>query len=156
VSTGSAAEKLFIAGSVFRNQVDSGVLIFQGSPLLAVDDSVFERNARGLAIAGGTARVSNTIITGNGEGADVYGAPGPVPVAVTFQRCEVSSNVTWGLRAGGPSTLRVSESTIVRNGSGLENDVTDPATVETFDNNVIRGNVGGNNLVGTITTVSLQ
>jgi hypothetical protein len=53
------------------------------------------------------------------------------------------------------STLRVSESTIVRNGTGVENDA-DTATVESFDNNVIRGNVGGNNIAGTVTTVSLQ
>jgi hypothetical protein len=73
----------------------------------------------------------------------------------TFQRCEVSSNTNQGLLAGNGGTLRVSESTIVRNASGLEN-LLDTATVESFGNNAIRGNVGGNNVVGTVTTVSLQ
>jgi hypothetical protein len=94
------------------------------------------------------------VLTGNGG----YGAlVSNGPTAVSFQRCEVSSNITYaGIQGQVSATVRVSESTIVRNAAGLLNDAGNPGTVETFGNNVIRGNVGGNNLVGTITTVSVK
>ena len=155
VSEEAAAERLFVKGSVFRNQASYGVLIGgAGTLLFGIDRSFFENNGiAGLQISGATGRVSNSVMTRNQTGAAVNGA-GSGAVA-TFQRCEVSSNTLQGLLAGNGATLRVSESTIVRNGTGLENQL-DSSTVESFGNNVIRGNVGGNNIVGTVATVSLQ
>jgi hypothetical protein len=76
-------------------------------------------------------------------------------VVVDFQRCEVANNQAVGLVASVSSTLRVSGSTIVRNGVGLQNTALNPATVESFGNNVIRGNTTSDTS-GTITPVALQ
>jgi hypothetical protein len=151
----SGAEKLFVKGSVFRNNSQTGLwLDGGGTTVFALDRSFFENNTlNGLLIGGALGRVSNSVLTRNGMGADVNGAG--AATAATFQRCEVSSNTGQGLSARGGATLRVSESTIVRNAFGLENQL-DSSTVESFGNNVIRGNLGGNNIVGTVATVSLQ
>jgi hypothetical protein len=147
------AERLFVKGSVFRNQAFHGVSVSaSGSPIVAIDDSFFEDNGgSGLSFNAGAGRVSNSVLTGNTRGARASGS-----AAYTFQRCEISSNSIVGLSASSGGVVRVSGSTIVRNDIGLENSVADPGTVESFGNNVIRGNVGGNNVVGTVSTVSLQ
>jgi hypothetical protein len=149
----TGAERLLVSGSVFRNNANNGLWVSAaGSTVLAVDDSFFENNVfSGLSLSGVTGRVSNSVMTGNGLGANTYYSG----TAITFQRCEVSSNTT-GLSGDDGSVLRVSNSTIVRNGTGLRNPAAFPGTVESFDNNVIRGNVGGNNIDGTVTTVALQ
>jgi hypothetical protein len=150
----ATAEKLFVKGSVFRNQTIGLWVIGDGSEIISVDRSSFLKNSvAGLYVTGAKGRVSNSVMSGNQLGGAVNG--GTAGATINFQRCEVSSNTNQGLWATNGSTLRVSESTIVRNGTGVENDA-DTATVESFDNNVIRGNVGGNNIAGTVTTVSLQ
>jgi hypothetical protein len=147
------AEQLFVAQSVVRN-CNLGIYFGTGSPVAyTIDGSVFENNAAsGLRIRGGTGRVSDTVLTGNAAaGADASGSE----AVANFQRCEISSNGNVGIQAASGATVRVSQSTIVRNGIGLQN-LADAATVESFGNNVIKGNVGGNNTDGTITTVVLK
>jgi hypothetical protein len=153
-ATAALPEALFVKESIFRNQSSVGITVGNFGPVVVtIDDSLFEKNTNsGLTLIGGTGRISNTVLTANGVGAKVSNSV----TAISFQRCEVSSNVNQGIIGGFGATVRVSQSTIVRNGVGLENDGTNPGTVETFGNNVTRGNVGGNNLQGTITTVSVQ
>ena len=155
VNSGSLAEKLFVSGSVFRNNAAAGLIMLgNGSLVFGVDRSFFENNSiYGISIGGALGRVSNSVMTRNQTGGYVNGA-GSGAVA-TFQRCEISSNTLQGLIAGNGATLRVSGSTITRNGVGVENQL-DSSTVESFGNNAIRGNVGGVNTLGTVTTVSLQ
>ena len=85
------AERLFVKGSVFRNQAFHGVSVSaSGSPIVAIDDSFFEDNgSSGLSLNAGTGRVSNSVLTGNTRGARAYGN-----AVYTFQRCEISSNST--------------------------------------------------------------
>jgi hypothetical protein len=90
------------------------------------------------------------VLAGNQYGA-ALGGDGEVEF--TFQRCEVSSNSIAGLYVGF-ATVRVSFSTITRNTVGLNNAGGGGATVESFNNNVIRGNA--TNTLGTITGVLLQ
>jgi hypothetical protein len=76
------------------------------------------------------------------------------PTAIaTIQRCEVSHNTLRGLSANSGATLRVAGSTIVGNSVGVEN-VSSSATVESFGNNVIRGNTS--QILGAFTPVGLQ
>jgi hypothetical protein len=148
----SGAEQIFVKRSVFRNQLVNGIEVAVGSlAVVAVDGSYFLNNNAGITAIGGRGRVSDSVFSGNDVGAEATGAN----TVLTLQRCEISDNEFWGLLAGSGSTLRVSRSTIVRNGIGLDN-YNDTATVESFGNNVIRGNVGGNNVSGTVATVSLQ
>jgi hypothetical protein len=148
----SGAEQIFVKRSVFRNQLVNGIEVAVGSlAVVAVDGSYFLNNNAGITAIGGRGRVSDSVFSGNDVGAEATGAN----TVLTLQRCEISDNEFWGLLAGSGSTLRVSRSTIVRNGIGLDN-YNDTATVESFGNNVIRGNVCGNNVSGTVATVSLQ
>jgi hypothetical protein len=151
--TRGTAQSLFVKGSVFRNQGLYGLVVDVAATVaFAIDDSFFENNvSNGLLIVGGTGRVSNSVITRNLLGVTVEN-PG---VVVDFQRCEVANNQAVGLVASVSSTLRVSGSTIVRNGVGLQNTALNPATVESFGNNVIRGNTTSDTS-GTITPVALQ
>jgi hypothetical protein len=145
-----AAQGLYVKSSVFRNQSGSGVWVqLNSTQNVGIEDSFFERNLLGLALEGGTGRVSNTVLAGNGYGAFI-GFDGP---EFTFQRCEVSGNTVAGLYAADATVLRVAGSTITRNATGLVN-TGFGAVVESFGNNVIRGNT--TNTVGTITPVALQ
>jgi hypothetical protein len=147
----NGAERLFVNHSVFRNQILNGLWVRQGSTAtVSVDDSSFESNGYnpvycGLNFQGGRGRVSNTVVTANGYGALVSNAG----TDVTFQRCELSHNGLALYVSGG--VLRVSESTVTRNGSGL---VRMGGTLESFKNNIVRGNVS--DTVGAITSVTLQ
>jgi hypothetical protein len=89
------------------------------------------------------------VITGNSYGIHAFRSG----TVVSVQRSEISGTFYHALGAALGAVLRVSGSTVVRNHTGLEN-ISDAATVESFGNNVIRGNT--NNTVGTITTVVLQ
>jgi hypothetical protein len=144
-------EHLFVKGSIFRNQSFAGISLANGTTLaFAIDDSFFENNtAYGIQIEGGTGRVSNSVITRSGTGASVNF----VNVVASFQRCEVT-HTSYGLLANVNGTMRVSGSTIVNNFVGVQN-FGGTATVESFGNNVIRGNTGADT-AGTITTIALQ
>jgi hypothetical protein len=145
----SGAERLFVKGSVFRNNSLQGLWIKPASTaIVAIEDSFFENNYAGIHFEGGTGRVSNSVMTGNTHGGAVRNAG----TEVTFQRCQVSSSVQGGLEAYASAVLRVSGSTLTKHGiAGLYNE---SATLESFGNNVIRGNVADS--IGTITPVTLQ
>jgi hypothetical protein len=90
-------------------------------------------------------------MTGNEYGGGLENAG----TEATFQRCEVSGSVTGGaggLAAIDMAVLRVSDSTLTRNVFGLQQG--SGAIVESFGNNVVRGNA--TNTTGTITSVTLQ
>jgi hypothetical protein len=119
-----------------------------GAGLVAIDQSFFEGNAQGgINLSGGTGRVSNTVMTGNG----LYGAiVQTTGTDVTFQRCELSGNGE-GLHVAGNAVTRISESTVTRNSIGLYNA---SGTIESFGNNVVRSNT--TNTSGSIGSVALQ
>jgi hypothetical protein len=144
-----AAQGLLVKGSVSRNNVTNGILVQVGNTgPLAVDDSFFERNSVGILVAGGRGHVSNTTMTANVVGSSAQ-SPG---AEVTFQRCEVSSNSSDGLVAANDGIVRVAQSTLTRNGTGLNQIGT--GVLESFGNNVIRGNTTETS--GIIATVTLQ
>jgi hypothetical protein len=86
-------------------------------------------------------------MSGSDRGAELQNAG----TEVTFQRCEASSNAQVGLIVFTGGVLRVSESTVTRNGTGLHNS---GGTLESFGNNAVRGNTSAT--FGTITPVGLQ
>jgi hypothetical protein len=139
------AQLLLVKGSVFRNNTSYGLHVVSGSSAsLAIDQSFVESNYFGLALLGGTGRVSNTALTAN------WAAIQTDNTDVTFQRCEISSN-DFGFYAY-TGLVRVSGSTVTRNtqyGFWIFT-----ATVESFGNNVIRGNA--TDTTSPLTTVALQ
>jgi hypothetical protein len=150
LSSATTGQRLLIKASVFRNNASAGVYVVPGATeAVAIDDSFFEKNTVGVWFEGGKGRVSNSVMTGN-----VWGSISSfVGTEATFQRCEASDNANAGLQAQLGGLVRASASTLTRNGTGLSN-VTG-STAESFNNNVIRGNVN-NETFGTITGVTLQ
>jgi hypothetical protein len=148
LSASASAEQLFVKGSVFRNQAGDGIQ--SSAAVYAIDDSFFENNFGGVRLDAGTGRISNSVLAANVEGLWIFNSG----TVANVQRCEVSSNSDSGLIAFYSATLRISRSTIVRNFNGVVNGgaATD---VESFGNNVIRGNTS-NNILNPITTVSLK
>ena len=139
-----------VKGSIFRNNASYGVYSNTGSiaaARLTVDDSFVENNGNvGIFVGSGSARISNTVLTGH-----VYGAAAQYSGAdVTVERCQVWGNGT-GLAAFINGLLRVSGSNVTRNTLGLYNS---SSTLISFGNNVIDGNTTNTN--GTITPVALQ
>jgi hypothetical protein len=151
LATTVTAQELFVKGSIVRNQQNNGLWVQLGnSALLTVEDSFFERNSNGIYAAGGRGLVSRSVMSSNTFGAALDGGSG----TFTLQRCEIEGNSSGGVYAIGATTvLRVSQSTITGNGNGLWNAGLS-AVVESFGNNVVRGNT--TNTVGTITPVTLQ
>jgi hypothetical protein len=146
--TGAGPERLLVKGSVFRNNTAYGLVIGAFATVkYAIDGSFFEKNnSAGLSLYGGKGRISNSSMTANGTGAFVINGG----VVASFQRCEFSENIT-GVLANGSAVARVAGSTIADNGIGLSNV---SATLESFGNNVVRGNTTDTS--GTITPVGLQ
>jgi hypothetical protein len=146
-----AAERLFVKGSIFRNQANNGLWVNGGTGSVTIDDSHFERNGNtGAYLGGGTGRVSNSMMTANSVGAVITAAGGWATV-FTFQRCEASNNSTAGWMVQQAGVFRVGESTVIQNGFGLFNS---SSTLESFGNNLVRGNT--TNTSGSITPVALQ
>ena len=143
-------EQLFVKASVFRNHGITGLFVNTGgTALVTIDGSFFENNEWGLALYSGTGRVSNTVMSANDYGAQLRNSG----TAFTFHRCEVSGNTIGGLVAYVSSVLRVGQSTLTENGTGLYN-AGGGATVESFGDNVIRANTA--DVSGTVTTVALR
>ena len=143
----SGADKLFVKGSIFRNQAAHGLRVETAT--IAVDNSFFENNSNiGLFVNSSKGRVTNSVMSGNNFGAavDTAGAD------VTFQRCEFSDNADSGVYAIA-AIVRVSGSTVTRNATGLKNNGAG-ATLESYGNNAVRGNTTETS--GAITPVPLQ
>jgi hypothetical protein len=149
LNAGAAGQQLFVKGSIFRNQDNHGLVVDAfNTAVVAIEGSFFERNsAVGVYLLGGTGRVSNTVMTGNGAGAYVINDP----TEFTFQGCQVSGNSS-GLIVDGSSLVRLSASTITRNGTGLWS--TGNGLAQSFGNNAIRGNTS--DVVGAVIILSLQ
>ena len=150
ITSDAGAQSLSIKGCVSRNNARAGVLVWGGNTShVAIDHSFFEQNSTGVLFEGGRPRVSNSVMSNNDFGAIASNAG----TDATFQRCEASGNEFSGLQAQSGSILRVSESTLTRNNWGLAQST--GATVESFGNNVLRGNLTAATS-GTITPVTLQ
>jgi hypothetical protein len=156
---------LYILDSILRDNANSG-LLFSGGTRLVIDNSRFEANgAAGLTILSGHAAISRSIIAGNIHGMHAIGAIVNVMSTMVVQNNEfgVSSGEggvltvesshlqknTIGFNVYSGATGRVSSSTVTGNATGIYNS----GVVETFGNNVVRGNstnVGGPNALTTL------
>jgi hypothetical protein len=142
--------RLFVKGSVIRNNT-VGLEVQSGSPVkTTIDDSFFENNASvGLQLSSGIGRVSDTVVTASPTGVAVQN-PGTV---FTLQRCEVSGSGLDAVIVDAGGALAVSDSTLTDSETGLHNNG-DGATLATFSNNVFRNNTF--DIVGTYTPATLQ
>ena len=142
ISTG-APERLFIKGSVFRNQ--SGDAMLTGATSTTIEGSFFEGNSGTGVYAYAVVRISNSVLSNN-DVAGIVSAGGDV----TVQRCEINGS-GFGAHVQGAGILRVSGSTVVKNTTGLSNL---GSTLKSFGNNAVDGN--STNVTGTLTTIATQ
>jgi hypothetical protein len=138
----TSAGKLYVRNSIFRDNGQSGMLVFPSGGVSAtidvvVDNSHFIGNVgAGLAISNGPrALVKRSVFSGNGTGIDAEATVGTSQLLVDDSA--VSSNGTGFFQSGGGS-IRISNSDVEFNtalGSG---------TLNTFTNSRFTGNgVGG-------------
>jgi len=162
--------ELFVRGSVFRSNADAGVLVL-GSLQVEIADSRSERNHFGFYIAQGRGSVSGSIAAHNQAEGFTF-APGAVFV-VTDSVADM--NIGFGVAALGNGTqvtlsgvvlsncgsgglvvnfeqpvARIGGSTVTGNGAGLAQLT---GTLESFGDNLVRGNGSGSDTLGTITAV---
>jgi len=156
VTTATGVE-LFVVDSISRDN-DSYGLLNAGASRLTIDNSRFENNREGVAILSGRATISRSIASGNVEtGIVVVNAAVSVMSTTAgqnglngFQAKMSGSTMTVdssiadgnggsGLVVASGATARISNSTFTGNAFGIVNF----GTVETRQNNTVRGNTTG-------------
>jgi hypothetical protein len=166
VVTAGAATKLFISGSVSRNNGFEGlVFLADAGGLLVVDNSRFESNGgSGLDIQFSEAKITRALTAGNAQhGIFQYGGETNITRTtaahnglegyalfgvsqMTLEESVARGNLT-GLRVEDTSTARISNSVLTNNGTGLL--VAAGATILTRRNNTLWGNI--TDVSGTLT-----
>ena len=146
IDQSSLAGKVSIVYTVISNCAGSGISQTAGNTVTSVDRSVMTDNGTGVTNAAGVMVVRNSVITGN-TGVGATATTGNAQLNLISNN--ISLNGTTGVNAAVGSIVRISDNDIFRNGgAGFSNS----GTMETFQNNRIRGNLGAN--VGALTDVS--
>jgi hypothetical protein len=136
--------KLFVIDSSIRNVGAGGVVVIPnvGNPQIGVTvDNVRVHNAGTSAVAilnAAKGMISRSTLSGSGTGVESTGAG----AEATVDSSTISGNGT-GLLQGSSGVLRIGNSTVSLNGTGVS------GTVQSFSNSRINGNGGG----GTITPI---
>jgi hypothetical protein len=150
--------KLFVSGVVSRNNGFDGLLFISGAGgRLTIDNSRFERNGReGLNIKSGEARIVRTVISANANrGINQLGAKTNVTLTTAVHNgldgyhVSIGGEMTLeqsvargndrGIRTQGSSIVRLSDSVVTNNGTGLS--VAAGATLLTRGNSTVTGNI---------------
>jgi len=143
----AAASRVSMLNTIVRNNA-AGILDpgASTSNRVAISDSRFERNEKGLEILAGTFQVKDSTFSGNTASGIVVG-----PGVVDIQRSEFSLNGV-GLETLAGGTARIGRSHVFGNTTGLS--AAGGSTLASFGTNVIRRN--GTNTTGTISAVAEQ
>lgn len=145
----NAGAKLLVSNTVLRNNRIHGIQIGTDTGFVSTVSAVLDNvrsvgNSLSGAFLGGGSRVSirNSVMSLNGNaGVQVSEEAGGITEA-EITNTVLSHNV-FGIFAGaGASLTRISDVTITDNGTGIS---LGGGVVESFGNNNVRGNAGGNN-----------
>jgi len=140
----TAGGKLSVTDSLIRNVGAGGVVVIPnvGNPQIGVSiDNVRVHNAGTSAVAilnAARGMISRSTLSGSGAGVEATGSG----AEATVDNSTVTGNTT-GLLQGSGGVLRIGDSTVSLNGTGVS------GTVQSFSNSRIAGNGGG----GTITAI---
>ena len=142
-----AASRVSMLNTIVRNNT-AGILDTGASTSnrVAVTESRFERNAKGLEILTGTFQVKDSTFSGNTTSGIVVG-----PGIVDVQHTEFSLNAV-GLSTLAGGTARIGRSHVFGNTTGLS--AAGGSTLSSFGTNVVRRNT--TNTSGTISAVAEQ
>ena len=121
-----------------------------------VENSRFESNADGFDANDGAANVSirNSVFTNNGNAMDAFSSLQTRLVLIVVDTCTMAHNSTGtaaGTSGAGSATIRVTNSTIYHNGTGMFRQGS--GAIESYGNNRVLANSNSSTFSG---TVSLQ
>jgi hypothetical protein len=141
LSFGNAGQ-LFVKDSFFRNHTTAGVAVSAGSgtAFASLDGVRFEGNFDGLLVgAGGRATIRGSVASGNSD-AGLLAIPSSGTASLNVESCLVANNPGVGIEGAGAGagTVRVSNSIVTDNGTGLSQGGS--ATVVSRTNNTVEGN----------------
>ena len=143
------AGELFVKDTVIRNCVGDGIDIKSGG-LASLDRVTLANNLNGLFVTSGKVSVANSVVSGN-ENQGIW-AMATSTAEINVESCLVANN-SFGigiLSDAGTNTVRVSDSTVTDNGTGLA--ANSPGVLLSRSNNTVGGN--GTPTSGTITPFS--
>jgi hypothetical protein len=131
--------QLFVKNSVFRAN-GTGVVV-AGAMIAHVDRAqVVGSSGPGLAVAGGTLLVSNSVVTGSGDAGVTVGGS---QTQLALERSTISNNATFGVFANSaPANVIVTRSILTGNDTGAATAVTGAALLlddSTISNNATAG-----------------
>jgi hypothetical protein len=139
--TPSASAQLYVRDSTIRNNVGAGIYIGPNGVVAqaAITDVRLLGNERGFQAAdGAVVSVTRSMASNNvHNGFAAYGAT--LGSDVTLEDSVASGNGNVGVRAVGTAVIRLSNMSIVHNGTGM--DVVSGGTLASFANNRVTGNV---------------
>jgi hypothetical protein len=154
VSSGNGSGVLEVKDSIMRgNDIGIRVLALSGQAVATIDQVRLEANhSHGLsAEEGAIVFVRNSIASDNGFNGFQSVSGDAIAVELNIEGCAAFSNGSAGIFARsfstGVATVRVSNSTVMDNGTGLQNNGS-PAVLLSRGNNTVEGNL--NNTSGTI------
>jgi len=142
-SSAGASARLFVKDTICRRNY-YGIKVGAGSGSL--DHVRLEQNVSiSLDVFNGGTKVSiaNSVASGN-----LYGLFADASAELNIEACLVANNSNAGIASDIFAVVRVSNSTVTNNGTGLSNGL---ATLESRGNNTVRGNT--TNTSGTITVI---
>jgi hypothetical protein len=164
ISATAAGVEVFVIDSILRDNIGAGLVMFEETSRLTIDNSRFENNGFGISVGGGIATIHRSIASGNanhGIAAVDNSVTVTLTSSVTAQNGSTGIFVVAGstlamesslahgngdgLFVANGSTARISNSTFTNNTTGINNS----GTVETRQNNTVRGNT--TNVVGALT-----
>ena len=139
------AGTLEVKDSIMRDNyfgIDA-IILSSGTAVAAIDHVRLETCRYGVAAGAGSKVTVRNSIASNGENGFVGSSASGAPAELNVENCVASNNVNTGIWAVGLSTwvatVRVSNSTVTNNGTGLENDGP-PAVLLSRGNNTVEGN----------------
>jgi hypothetical protein len=152
----TAGGKLAVKDSIFRS--NSFGISISGTSAVAVDHVLFEANTTGLTAQNGPrVTVCNSVAFHNDTAFFAFSGT-TANVDLTIESCVVSNNTGAGMfsqsNSTGVATVRVSNSTVTDNATGLANNGA-PALLLSRGNNTVEGNTT-NNTFGTIGSYSAK
>jgi hypothetical protein len=141
----TAAGHLFVKDTVIRNCGGNGINLVAAAGIVAtasIENVHLEQCGNNGLHPGSGSRVNvrNSVLDGNSTGLLVEQTAVDTPI-VMVERCRLSANASFGIRAVGAVEVRFSNCVVNRNGNGiLATGGAGPLRLVSFGNNVVSGN----------------
>ena len=150
---GTPARKLFINGSIFRNNGASGIFLANAADTGTLSATIERTRMENNAFGGGEFRLARVTLSDCVASGNTFtGILAQEGAEVNVESCVASYNGNHGMAAFDGGIIRVSHSTVTNNTQfGFRNDGS--SSFESRENSTVRGN-GLGNISGTITAIS--